>query len=73
MSYTITVIKDADGLRVKESASTASVPEGTFTIEGHEPAPDMSDVATIGVRYTDASGQWRGGSSGSRKLTRVRA
>ena len=65
MSYSITVAKDAQGVRVTSSSGLSDVPDGIFIISGHTPAPLGSDpasgisrVASLAVSLTKAGGPY---------------
>jgi hypothetical protein len=58
VSYTIRVIRDADGLKVEtpHPSALAHVPLGVFEINGHEPAEGTSPIRALGVRFSDPEG-----------------
>jgi hypothetical protein len=57
MSYSFTVVKDVDGLRIDESASTLTlIPDGKWQVSGHLSAPGMSRTANLAVTQIGADG-----------------
>lgn len=49
MSYSITIEKDADGVRITNTTSLETIPDGAITVNGHVPGPGLSLVANLGV------------------------
>jgi len=70
VSYSFTVVSDDEGVRVVgPRESMPHVPHGTFTVNGHEPAPGMSKVASLGVTFFDEKHQHVQNAAGTRVVS----
>jgi hypothetical protein len=59
VSFSLTLKKNADGVSVVNEAGLSQMPDGTYTISGHEPTEGMSKVATLALTAYDSAGQHR--------------
>ena len=58
MSYSLRIIKDADGIRLDEGSLSGSgnLPEGVLTISGHHVGDGEIGIENIVVQMTGATG-----------------